>query len=193
MYQEHVPMISTAMRADPRVFARGVLFAVCSIRQPFPSVPDQLQAVDAGDLEPLFGHKLVAHAYVLEHMSTLQKELLEASDNAARLEIICQVPGLGLVKGGFILQLMGYDVACLDARNIKREKRNPRAFRSDGEAKKQGPAWRRKIARYLRETEGKAEYYWDAWCEDVAVTYNLTAEEISAMHTTIVPDDWVPF
>jgi hypothetical protein len=109
------------------------------------------------------------------------------------MDILCRVPGLGIVKAGFALQLMGYDVACLDTRNIKREGRNPRAFRSDGEARKAGPAFKKKIARYLSEVEGRAQEYWDAWCQDVASDIGITAAEVSGLHLAIIPDNYIPF
>lgn len=101
-----------------------------------------------------------------------------------------EVPGLGIVKSAFVLQLMGFDVACLDSRNIKREGRNPRAFRTDGN---DPHMLRPKVARYLDETYGKAETYWDAWCRDVAEAYHLTPEAVSELHLSIVPNNYVPF
>jgi hypothetical protein len=191
MYAEHNPVIANGMREETAIFMRGVIFTICSIRQPFTSVPDQLEAVDRGDLSPLFGHKLDAHAYLIDNADAMRQSILAAANNGERLEILLRVPGIGLVKGAFVLQLMGYDVACLDSRNIKREGRNPEAFRSR-KARTRG-WWQKKIAAYLKETEGHARFYWDRWCEDVAHTYKLTAEEVSAMHLAIVPDTYVPF
>lgn len=193
MYATHNPQIAAAMRADVNVFKRGALFAILSIRQPFTRVPEQLGAVLDGDLSHLFGFKAQAWGYIQDNACELWNGIKGAHDNAERLAIVCQVPGLGVVKGAFVLQLMGYDVACLDARNIAREGRNPRAYRSDGEKGKAGKAWARKIAAYLAEVEGRAEFYWDAWCHDVAQVYDLAPFVVSEMHLSIVPDDYVPF
>jgi hypothetical protein len=193
MYQEHNPLIACAMREDVETFARGIVFAICSIQRQFVTVPEQMAQIERGILEPLYGHKLTAFEYVEEHKLALWRGVLTAPDNATRIDKLCHIPGLGIVKAGFVLQLMGYDVACLDTRNVKREKRDPRAFRSDGPKKKQGPAWHRKIARYLAETEGKAAHYWDTWCRDVAKTYRMTADEVSALHLIIVKPDEMPF
>ena len=191
MYDAHNPLIAAAMRECPDTFARGILFAVCSMRQAIVNVPDQLEQIDQGDMEPLFGFKLNAWQYAFDHRAELHSAVLAAPDNATRIDVLCRVPGLGIVKAAFVLQLMGFDVGCLDSRNVKREGRNPRAFRTDG--KKTGPAFHRKIARYLAETEGKSRYYWDTWCCDVAERYGKTPVEISALHLAIVPDNYIPF
>ena len=77
------------------------------------------------------------------------------------------------------------DDACLDSRNVAREGRNPRAFH--------GPYTRKKIARYLLDTQGRSREYWNAWCEDVAQAYDLTPFAVSALHMAIVPSENVPF
>lgn len=190
-YAKHNPVIATAMNETPELFLRGCLFAICSIRQPITSVPDQLQRVTTGDLGPLFGHKLDAHLYLMNHAAEFWRDVRNSRTNANRIAVLCRVPGLGIVKSAFVLQLMGYNVACLDSRNVKREGRNPRAFSSDG--RKYTVAFVRKIERYLAEVEGRAAEYWNLWCQDVADAYDRTAEEISALHLAIVPDNYVPF
>lgn len=193
MYAQHNPVIANYMRESTEGFFRGAMFAVLSIRQPITIVPDSLAAVANGDLSPLFGHKLDAHLYLCEHGAALRERVLSAPDNETRLAALCEVPGLGIVKAGFVLQLMGYDVACLDSRNVKREGRNPRAFRTDGRKGKATKAFGRKIKAYLQEVEGRSAEYWDHWCEDVAKVYKMTAEEISGLHLSIVPEGYIPF
>jgi hypothetical protein len=141
MYKEHMPAIRDAMRAGVKVFRRGVMFAVCSIRQPTINVPGQLGILFDGEEgeNPLFGHKFNAWAYINdeEKCAALWQALrgdyvhTHASCQEAVLALL-RVPGLGIVKATFIAQLMGFDVACLDARNVAREGRNPRAYRTDG-------------------------------------------------------------
>jgi hypothetical protein len=146
-----------------------------------------------GDLGPLFGHKLDAHLYLMNHAAELWRDIRASRTNANRIAVLCRIPGIGIVKAGFVLQLMGYNVACLDSRNVKREGRNPNEFRSRGGDTKKSLAFVRKIDRYLAEVEGRAQEYWDLWCADVAATYDRTADEISALHLAIVPDNYVPF
>jgi hypothetical protein len=192
-------IIAPAMRRDLTVFRRGFMFAICSIRQATINVPDQLAVLFDGaeDENPLFGSKFAAWAYISDEAkaSQLWRDVL-ACDTQRRkgaveaISNLLRVPGLGIVKAAFIAQLMGFNVACLDARNIAREKRNPRAFRTDG---KSPEALRPKVIAYVQETWGKAARYWDAWCNDVAAAYDPTPQQISDLHLAIVPDDFVPF
>lgn len=201
MYKDHcLGTIAPAMRADIGVFQRGIMFAVCSIRQPTIGVPDQIAILFDGvqDENPLFGHKFKAWAYINDasNIATLWNACLDAYHDGGRkgtraaIMSLLHIPGLGIVKAAFIAQLMGFNVACLDARNVARDGRDPRAFRTDGKA----PAkLGRKLDAYLKETYGKARKYWDAWCRDVAAAYDRTPEQISELHLVIVPSDYVPF
>lgn len=188
-------MIADHMRGDPEIFARGVLFAILSIRQKISNVPAQMEDVAERDSASvyLFGFKRAAFTFLMQHRADLWRDCLAARTNGERIDLLCQVPGLGIVKAAFVLQLMGYDVACLDSRNVKREGRNPRAFRTDGQGRKTGRAFLAKITRYLTQVEGKAETYWDDWCADVADAYGMTPEEVSGLHLAIIPDNYIPF
>lgn len=211
MYKQHMPAIRDAMRHDITVFKRGVMFAICSIRQPMISVPDQLQALfdptEDNNENPLFGNKFAAWAFIndetqcaqlwceLRHMRLdANKGPMGDGFDQLRCEhaitALLRIPGLGIVKAAFVAQLMGFNIACLDARNVTRDKRNPRAYRTDGKTPQQLAG---KVRLYVADTYGKSEQYWDAWCEDVAPVYNKSPEEISAMHLAIIPSGWVPF
>jgi len=200
MYRQEMPPIRDAMRADLEVFRRGVMFAVCSIRQPTVTVPDQLEALfdptEDNNENPLFGSKFAAYDAITGPLGArIWAEIRQPLGNTKAsceyaLTRLLEVPGLGIVKSAFVLQLMGYDVACLDSRNVKREGRNPRAF----EVNKARPhTVAPMVRRYVAETFGKAQLYWDDWCADVANAYGKTPQEISELHLAILPPNYVPF
>lgn len=199
MYLDHcAQIIAPTMRADLAIWRRGAMFAVCSIRQPVTNVPDQLAALFDGAEEdnPLFGHKFQAFEDIMGPVGAdiwartrAVPRYTKAGCTFAISELI-RIRGLGIVKAAFVAQLMGFDVACLDARNVSREKRNPRAYRTDGKTPEQLAP---KVRAYVAETHGKARFYWDAWCADVATEYDKTPQEISELHLAIVPDQYVPF
>ena len=191
MYAEHVPQISAGMRASDDTFIRGILFAVCSIQQSIIRVPLQLRDIDGGNLSPLFGHKREAYDYLQDHGSKLWRQCTAETDfpyrpscSIAVIRALAQVPGLGIVKSAFVAQMLGHDVACLDTINVRREKRNPRMFRTDG--KKSGVAFERKVQKYVAETFGRAQELWDCWCIDRADFYDVTPEEMSAIHLEVI-------
>ena len=191
MYREHVPQIAAAMRADPRIFARGIMFAILSARTQFPRVGDQLSEVEyiGRDAAGLWGWKFTAYEYLEEHTGALWEHVRNGRTPGGAIADLCRVPGLGIVKAGFVCQLMGFDVGCLDTRNIDRLGLLPRAYRSDGEERKRKPAFQRKIARYVEEVGGRAEVLWNDWCNSVAKTYATSGEDISAWHLAIIPKD----
>ncbi len=198
MYAQEMPAIRDAMRADLEVFRRGAMFAVCSIRQATINVPGQLATLFDGveDENPLFGFKFAAFDAIMGPMgAAIWADIRQPLGNTpASCEYaigkLLEVPGLGIVKAAFICQLMGYNVACLDARNVAREGRNPRAYRTDGKTPRQLVP---KVRQYVMETFGKAALYWDDWCADVAAAYDRTPQEISELHLSILPPNYVPF
>jgi hypothetical protein len=196
MYAEHVPAISHAMRSDCEVFKRGCLFAVLSARQPVRNVPAMLDDCDRERAASvyLFGWKRQSYVYLQTEGETLWRDVcaIPLADPGAAIMRLMDVPGLGLIKAGFVAQFLGFDVACLDSRNAEREGRDyAREFRSPGRLS--ALAKRKHVDRYLGKVLGKASYYWDTWCAYVAPDHKLTAYEVSALHLAIMPEDYIPF
>lgn len=184
------------MRDDLLTFRRGLTFVTCSIRQSIVNVPDQIAALwdnAAYDEHPLFGFKWHTWEYILSDNAQALFDRIRGDYDPERLILaVSELPGIGIVKGAFVAQLMGANVACLDSRNVKRDNRPPRQYRSDGE-RKNTAAYKRKIARYVADVGGKAEVYWNEWCADVAPRYGMTPDEVSALHSSILPPNYIPF
>ena len=186
MYETHVPYIASAMRQDADAFARGVTFALLSIQQMFITVPKAMGDVEQNDTASrfLFGSKASAYHFLMEHKVGLHAACVAATSPAEVIATVATIPGIGIVKAAFVAQLMGHDVACLDTRNIQREKRNPREYRSRKDCSPRKFA--KDIERYVRDTGGKAREYWDTWCTDVAKTYGMTPLAVSKLHLDCV-------
>lgn len=189
MYQGHVSLLSAAMRNDPDIFCRAVTFAVLSIRQQFPTAVRALSEVEVAGTKAraLWGYKRGAYDYLRKNKHSLWGFVRDAYTAEEAITVLTTIPGLGIVKSAFVIQMMGFDVGCLDSRNITRLGLDPRKWRSDGEERKQGAAFKRKIADYVNETGGRAEELWNDWCEDVGKVYHVSAEEISSDHLVILP------
>lgn len=174
MYAEHVPIIAHAMRADAATFKRACMFALVSARTQFVRVPKAMRDLDRdGDKS--------AHLWGWKNVT-----LLPYYETREALKAVCLCPGMGIVKGAFVLQMLGHDIACLDTVNIAREGRNPRAYDSRGGLRKTKPEFFSKIDRYIADTHGKAQYYWDTWCDQQGEKYGMTGERISLMHVDAV-------
>lgn len=175
------------------------LVAVCamallSIRQPFRMVKRQMQHVHVHGFSSgyLWGHKRAGLAYVTEHASRLRTELLQVvptDDTAAEqaLEILTQIPMLGLAKAGFVAQMLGFDVGCIDSRNAAEFGLGRSASRFD----KSEPEHIRlnRISAYvlLCRSLGGARFLWNNWCSSIARDeFFRTADFVSSYHVDCV-------
>jgi len=82
--------------------------------------------------------------------------------------LFMDVPNLGMVKASFVAQMFGFNVACIDAHNIKRLGLKPSAVQTPP-AKMKEASKRKKVTAYVEmcQIEG-TEYWWDTWCDHVA-------------------------
>lgn len=198
MYREHAPVIAAGMREDPEIFKRGLVFVILSIRQRIDLMPGQMDEVEERRAEApcLFGWKRRAYRAIQLDGGWLWNRCTSwaSEPDGARWAIkdLMQVPGLGIVKAAFAAQLFGFDVACIDSRNAEREGRKRDAFKYD-KGRSTDARLEKLLTLYLSVTHGRAEEYWDAWCDYVAADYGLTGEQVSAIHLRILPDDYIPF
>lgn len=188
MYDKHNPPIAAGMRSDPETFARGVLFSCMSARQPIITVPDMMRDVDrhGGDAKSLaLPNKLACWEYLQAHATRTWEATLERPTGAALEYLAREVPGLGIVKAAFVLQLAGRDIACLDSHNLRKLGMREKFFklgRKDGHKNPTRP----KLAKYLELAAGKSRQFWDEWCIDRAAFYERTPDDISALHLAII-------
>tara|TARA_R110000822_G_scaffold55096_5_gene140395 strand:- start:1028 stop:1552 length:525 start_codon:yes stop_codon:yes gene_type:complete len=171
---------------------RAMLFAVLSIQQPIIAIPGQLEEYEerGADSAGIWGHKLEAAAWIEDNYKRIWSLARSADTTPAELIwAIIEAPGIGIVKGAFIAQLAGFDVACLDSQNAKRLELDVNAFRTRGGANKRSAACLRRLLQYVSETSGTARTMWDDWCAYVAPIHKRTAFEISALHLAIIEEE----
>lgn len=175
-------------------FVAVCAMALLSIQQPFRTVKRQMKHVRDNGLESgyLWAFKRAGLAYVTEHATELRTELTaiarcdETSAEQA-LEVLTQVPGLGLAKAGFVAQMLGFDVGCLDTRNLHEfglTRSSVRFDKSNAEHMRLN-----RIAAYvaLCRSLGGAEFLWNNWCAGIARDeFFQTADRVSAYHVDCV-------
>src|SRR6266567_385226 len=136
MYADHVPIINAAMRDNLVTFRRGVMFAVLSARTQFYRMPEQVACLDAnGRGSPtLWTWKWRTFDYMDQEETAVPfwRAVCAADNSVDGLRAAIQCPGLGLVKGAFVLQMLGHDIACIDSRNADRDGHKPNAFNLHG-------------------------------------------------------------
>jgi len=195
MYQRDNPIIARHMLAHSDNFANGVTFVFTTIQQSLASTVTQMQDIrsNGADSKYLFGSKRDGYLYVQKHKKRLHKQMCEYvknGDTESALDLLTDVPCLGIVKAAFVAQLCGMDVACIDSHNCDRLGLARTALKL---AKTVKPATKlKKIGDYvaLCKRTGGSQYWWDTWCEYVAgnnANKKLpTGDAVSAFHVVAV-------
>jgi len=165
-----------------------------SIRQPFHTMHKQMQDVDANGLQSpyLFGWKRDGLAFVRANASGLRHALAGVPagyGDADTLLRIASVPGLGLVKAGFVLQLVTGSAGCIDSHNLQRFGLNANAFKYGSNAS--DALKRKKALAYLDACwkAGGCASLWDGWCDHVAAQQPKRWQsgfDVSAMHQSAI-------
>lgn len=193
MYDRDMPLMRSHALASPQGLVDVVAFVLATIQQPLQSVGRQMADIRACGAESkyLFGSKRAGYAYAVEHAAVLHAAVVaavETNDTIGAVDVLSNIPGLGIVKASFIVQICGLEVACLDGHNLKQLGLAETAFKL---AKSVKPATKRaKIAHYVSicaETGG-SRHWWNTWCEYVAGNRAnkalTTGDAVSAYHVS---------
>jgi hypothetical protein len=170
-------------------FANAVRFAAISARVPFERVGSILDDIDrngaAADELTRPKRDLVAALESPAVVTALRAACDDAArrrDDVALVDALSRMPALGLVKAGFVAQLVYGRVGCLDTHNLALYGIPQNATRLYG---------RGSIARYVARCErtGAPLALWARWCAHVSALRPEqwpTAEAVSARHVDYV-------
>ena len=199
MYSTHARAIAQYGLNSTEGLESVFRFCFVSIRKPISSCLYQIEDIEINGIQSkhLFGSKRKGLEYVIKNKEALLNGLLEIksrnTDDLARtieaVYFVMQVPSLGMVKASFVLQMLGFNVACLDSHNLKRlgldkkEMQVPATLRPETKIKK--------ITKYVKLTRIKGtEYWWNSWCDYVAGNMAnkalATGEAVSEFHVKCV-------
>ena len=191
MYDRDMPAMREIALSEPAGLTRVIAFVLATIQQPLQSVQNQMADIKANGAQSkyLFGSKRIGYQYACDHAEVIFAAVVKAveiGDTIGAVDVLSNVPGLGIVKASFVAQICGLEVACLDTHNLRRLGFAETAFKL---AKSVKPETKRaKIANYVRicaETGG-ARHWWNSWCEFVAgnrANRSLTSgDAVSAYH-----------
>ena len=173
------PVINAYMQKSEMHMQDGIMFVVLSIKTPFHTMSRQMQDYRKYGLSSkyVWGFKKQTLEYLLENRSDLYRRLMAASridvSKNARdrlmMEMLTQVPGLGLVKAGFVMQMMFGRVGCIDVHNSRRfRKVTPKDLQFSPTAKVTTRL--QKIDNYIEICKGhrSTSKLWDQWCDLIA-------------------------
>jgi hypothetical protein len=195
MFDRDMPQMRAHAMQSPEGLTDVIAFVLCTIQQPLQSVANQMADVRANGAASkyLFGSKRDGYQYALDHKQVLHAALIAAdasNDTIGFIDVMSNVPGLGIVKASFVAQICGFETACLDTHNLKRLGLAETAFKLAKSVKPETK--RRKIADYVEicKSTGGSRHWWDTWCATVAgnrANKSLTsADAVSAYHVACI-------
>ena len=169
MYKKDNKIIADFLLASPDNMVRGFTFVLLSIQQPTQGLADKMFEVDQQGPECRhlnYGLKRAGFEYVEAHKQAIFERLtqyvsqgLDDVENISKaLLYVYDTPNLGMVKSAFVLQLLGFDVSCIDSHNLKRlgwkqsQVSLPKTLKHESKM--------RKIRAYVSQTQQKGTAYW---------------------------------
>lgn len=187
MFKTHQPAIQTSVWESEEHMYRALLFVRLSIRRHLEHVGDMVNlAVEEGpDALPNAQEKRSC-----AELSLLASKLFHHySADSNPLDILresVRVFGIGVVKAGFIAQLLTGHIGCLDSHNLK--------MYGITERFELGASWQRNEAKLLTYVAlcaqlGGSGNLWDMWCEHVSRIRPKvwpTAESVSQYHVDVI-------
>lgn len=171
MFAQDQPLIARHAES-PQGFADVVTFVICSQNQHFYRVGTILNALHTRGLDDcgyLNGHQKRGIAYVTQHAGVLRAQLRHQTD-LERMRLLIELPSLGIVKAGFVVQLVFGSVGCLDRHNLKVLGLDARSF---NRAPVSSVALTARLQMYLSTCAllGTSETIYDGWCSLIATRY----------------------
>ena len=173
-----------------------VTMVLLSIRMQWVGVGTQLQNVRKfGAKSPcLWGWKRDGYRYTVANRVSLMRTIDDLRDGEistrAAMRQFLKVPGLGLAKAGFCLQLLAGRAGCIDMHNLERLSLDAKALtipkRKDIHAQMQVIDDSIDAYLHLIEECGGTGTLWDEWCEYLAdkVSTFDGADDVSRRHYT---------
>jgi len=195
MYKRDNKEIAKFALKNPDNLVRVATFVLTTIQAGLATTHNQMLDIDkhGADSKYLWGNKRQGYEYLQKHKQVLYgavKAAVKANDAVGAIDVLTNVPNLGIVKAAFVVQMVGLDVACIDSHNCDRLGLPRTALKFSKKVKPE--VKRKKIADYVQFTRdtGGSEYWWNTWCEYVAgnrANKQLdTGSKVSKYHVTAV-------
>jgi hypothetical protein len=194
-YDRDMPIMRDHAINSPEGLTDIITFVLCTIQQPLQSVSAQIADIKINGAQSkfLFGSKRDGYQYAQQHKHILHAALISATttnDTTGFVDVISNVPGLGIVKAAFVAQCCGFESSCLDTHNLRKLGLAETAFKLAKSVKPDTK--RKKIETYLKLTleTGGSRHWWNLWCDTVAGSRHNrklpTADAVSAYHAQCI-------
>ena len=159
-----------------------------SIQQHFSQVGKQLLDLKDNGVKCkyLFGHKKAGWDYVLSNIQYLHDTIhSDKISTEEKLIELADIPNIGIIKAGFILQICIGEVGCLDVHNLNRFGLSASTFKLNKNVTYATALKKAKLYVQLCIDLGGCGYLWDSWCRYIASKYPKTykdGDHVSNLH-----------
>lgn len=189
MFATDQKIISDFARKNADNTYKVLSFVQITIRQMFHNVPKMLAELEkTGDCKRLTNRQKNAIKVYQEKKEQIFQIIFSGLSVDKKLLFVANLPGFGLPKAGFVLQLLIGEVGCLDTHNLRRFNIKASRFVQT----KKFETNQKKANDYIdvcQKIGGGCEKLWDDWCELVSVKYPdtfHTAEVASRLHVQCI-------
>ena len=175
-------------------FKRCALFVLATVQQQLETVPVALTDICELGAASRFawGHKAEGVEFIESNYGSMYvtaRLIVRQGTDAELLTEFLRIPGMALVKAGFLCQIFAGTVGCIDTHNIKLYDIPVSALRYRYENSAECNA--AKVTRYVELCNGLggAHALWSRWCDYVAALrpFNWTdGAEVSQFHLDVI-------
>ena len=193
MYKRDQYEIQRACEADPKYTKEAMLCVSRSIRNHFSRLSkiteeERTLGIQAPSLKQKI--KRDAFEYIHANYKQLHKDIFDPDLSLAeKILSVSSIPGIGIVKAGFVLQLCIGKVGCLDTHNLRMFGFSDSAFRFSKTTTRNTALAKARLYIETCEKLGGSEFLWDNWCEFIASKYPkhfTSADQVSQMHVDLI-------
>jgi hypothetical protein len=149
----------------------------------------------------LWGNKKTGLLYVRKHRNQLYadyQKILNRKKGSCEHDLIMlflEVPGLGIPKSAFVVQMLTGKSGCMDVHNLRKYmpeldagKGTPAIFQTSGNS---SSLKSKKVSQYILacKNAGGSRKMWDAWCTHIAILqpkHFQDGESVSKMHHEVL-------
>lgn len=185
MFKDHNPIINRWSQRNFSNFKDTVMFVVLSVKTPFHTLEKQMEdyRIRGLDSKYVWGFKKDTLVWLNANGYELYQKLMELkdakfgigrglADNTERdrrmMALLVEVPGLGLAKAGFVMQMVFGRVGCIDIHNLRRLRT---VSVKDVQFTKMATdkTKLKKINNYVSicKHNNSTQRLWDQWCEQL--------------------------
>jgi hypothetical protein len=161
-----------------------LVFVQLSIQRKFSTMGNVINELNqTGNVKSLTGRQREALKVYNQKRDEIHAVIFSDLSLVDKLVFVAGLPGFGLAKAGFVLQLCLGSVGCLDTHNLKRFGIKASKFTLT----KKHETNQRKAQQYINvcKNVGGSQFLWDSWCRLVADKYRQdfdSANSVSSLH-----------